>query len=129
MELKEEKKIKIMTDLLEKYSGKKVSLVENTKLEEVKRTKMTQPFQVKSYVEELLRKYKIRKNARIVMKGNYILVEDNTPDADLFNYRNVAFELIENGFVQDKNKNLNGKTYSQLIDKTTRIIVLLPNFS
>lgn len=123
-------KIKIMISLLEKYSSKKVVLIEKENLEEVKRTKMTQPFQVKAYVEELLRKYKIRKYARVVLTGNYILVEDTTANPDLFNYRNVSFELFENGFKQQKtNKNINGKSFIQMKDSSTRIIVLLPNFN
>lgn len=126
---KENKKIKSYIKLLEQYSGKKVKLIETKKLDEVKRTPLKQPLAVRSYLQELFRKYKLNTSARIVVNGSTILVEDKTPEVDIFNYRNVAFELIENGFKKIRNKNINGKSFSQLIDPRTEIKVFLPQYS
>lgn len=126
---KENKKIRSYIKLLEQYSGKKVELIETENLKEVKRSPMKQPLEVRAYLKELFRKYKLNISARIVVNGYTILVEDKTPEVDVKNYRNVAFELIENGFKKIKNKNINGKTFSQLIDPRTEIKVFLPQYS
>lgn len=119
------RKLKILKSLIEELRQLTDSKVVLQEKRDLSNTTL-----LKTYIESLLRKFKIKERVEVRNNINFVVVDNKNPsyDASVFNVL-VNYLIDKKDFVKEGNKMLNQRSFCVLREPDSKVFVLIENES